>query len=122
MTQYGVRALTRAQFSFEPRAVEIGAFAVFAPHLPKRIGVAGALSAQTVASPAADGAVRPCEAVGVIRRAVVLQRALASRTQVTLVALTHATLVGPVAVATDGAVGLGFRLTLATAGKVHCNF
>ena len=33
--------------------------------------------------------------------------------------LTHATLVGPVAIATVGAVGFSLFLTVATTGKIH---
>lgn len=33
--------------------------------------------------------------------------------------LTHATLIGPIAVATDGAVGYSFCLTVAATGKIH---
>lgn len=81
--------------------------------------MAGALSAQAVASPAADWAAWLRDAVDVIRRTVVPSRALTSRAQAARVTLTHAALVGPVAVATEGTVGFGFCLTVAAAGKVH---
>lgn len=111
--------LTGAERPFEALAVEVVTLAVLSPHLAKLIRVAGALSAQTVASPAAHPAARLRDAVGVIRRTVVLHRALAPGAQATRVTLAHAALVGPVAVATEGALGFGLRLAVATAGEVH---
>lgn len=113
------RVLTGTQLSFEAQAVEVVAFAVFAPDLAELLWVAGALSAQTVASPAADRAARLRDAVDVIRRAVVPGRALTPRAQPARVTLTHATLVGPVAVATEGTVGFGVCLAVAAAGEIH---
>lgn len=112
-------ALTGTQRPLVTQAVEVVALAVFAPHLPELTGVAGALAAQTVAPAAAQRAAGLRDAVGVVRRAVVLHRALAPRAQATRVTLAHAALVGAVAVAADGAVCLGRRLAVAAAGKVQ---
>ncbi len=111
--------LTRTQSPFEAQAVEVVTFAVFAPHLTKLICMAGALSAQTVASTAADGAAWLRDAVGVIRWTVVLHWALTSWAQTAWVTLTDAALVGPIAVATEGAVGFRLCLTVTVTCKIH---
>lgn len=111
--------LTGAKQAFEAQAVEVVTLAVLPPHLTELVGVAGALSAQTVASAAADRAAGLRDAVDVIGRAVVLHRALAARAQATRVTLAHAALVRPVAGAADGAVGLGRGLAVAAAGELH---
>lgn len=111
--------LTGTQRPLVAQAVEVIAFAVFAPHLSELVCVAGALSAQAVASPAADRTLRLRDAVGVIGRTVVLHRTLAPRAQATVMTLTHAALEGAVAVAADGAVGFGPRLAVAAAGEIH---
>lgn len=64
--------LTGAKFPSEAQAVEVVTLAIFAPHLPKVVTVAGALSAQAVTSAAAHWTVCFVDAVGVIRRTVVL--------------------------------------------------
>lgn len=117
-----VHLLTGAQCSFEPQAVEIVTFAVSAPHLSKLVRVAGALSAQTVPSSVADRAPLLWDAVVIISRTVVLQGALAFWAQTTLITLTHPALVGPVAVAAEGAVGFGIGLTIAATSEFHRNF
>jgi len=99
--------LTGAQGSFEAQAVEVVTFAVLSPNLTELIRMARALSAQTHPSAAADGVPWLRYAVDIMRWIVVFHRALASRAQATLVTLTHATLVGPVAVATEDTVGDG---------------
>lgn len=114
-----MHVLTGTQRPFEAQAVEVVTFAVFAPHLTELICVAGALSTQAVPSPAADRAPGLRDAVDVIRRTVVLHGTLTSRAQTTLVTLTHAALVGPVAVAAQGAVGFGLCLTVAATGEIH---
>ncbi|KAG7220634.1 hypothetical protein INR49_017888, partial [Caranx melampygus] len=111
--------LTGAKLPFVAQAVEVVTLAVLPPHLTELAAVAGALSAQTVASAAADRAVGLRDAVDIIGRAVVLHRALASRAQATRVTLAHAALVRPVAGAAEGAVGLGHGLAVTIAGKVH---
>lgn len=111
--------LTGAELPFEAQAVEVVTLAVLPPHLTELVGVAGALSAQTVAPAAADGAVGLGDAVGVVGRAVVLHRALAAGAEATLVALAHAALVRAVAGAAERAVGLGRGLAVAAAGEVH---
>lgn len=83
--------------------------------------MAGALSAQTVAPPAAHRAPFLRDAVGVIRRSVILHRALAPRAQATRVTLAHAALVRPVPVAAEGAVGFCLRLTFAATFEIHFN-
>lgn len=114
-----MRPLTRAQGPLEAQAVEVVTLAVLPPHLAELVSVTGALSAQTVASPAARRASRLWDAVGIVGGAVVLQRALAPRTQSTLVTLANAALVGPVSVAADQTVGHRLRLAVAAAGEVH---
>lgn len=111
--------LTGTQLPLVAQAVEVVAFAVFAPHLSELVCVAGALSAQAVASAAADGTPWLRDAVGVIGRTVVLHRTLAPRAQVTGMTLTHAALEGAVAVVADGAVGFGPRLAVTAAGEIH---
>lgn len=114
--------LTGAQFASEAQAVEVVTLAILPPHLAKAITVAGALSAQAVPSPAADGIVCFVDAVGVIRWTVVLYRTLTSGAEAAGMTLTCATLVGAVTVATQGAVCLSRCLTLAATGKVHSDF
>lgn len=80
-----------------------------------------ALSTQTVASSTADWALWFPDAVGIIRWTVVFKWALTMRAQPTWVTLTNTTAEGPVAVATEGAVGLCLCLTLTTTGKIHRN-
>lgn len=63
--------LTGTHFPFEAQAVEVVTFAVFAPDLTELIRMAGALSTQTVASPAADWAPWLRDAVDIIRWTVV---------------------------------------------------
>lgn len=111
--------LTGAQCPLEAQAVEVVTFAVLSPDLTELIPMAGALSAQAVSSPAADRRPWLRDAVGVIGWTVVLHRTLAPRAQAPRVTLTHAALVGPVAVAAEGAVGFGVRLAVAAAGEVH---
>lgn len=111
--------LTGAKCPSKAQAVEVVTLAVLSPHPTKLICMAGALSTQAVASPTADRDVLLWGAVIVIGWIVVFHRALAMRAQAALVTLTHAAFVGPVAVATEGAVGLCLCFTFATTGKVH---
>lgn len=83
--------------------------------------MAGALSTQTVTSPAADRALWLRDAVDIIRWTVVPHGALASWAQTTRMTLTHAALVGPIAIVTDGAVRYSLCLTVTGTGKVHCD-
>lgn len=84
--------------------------------------MAGALAAQAVTSPTAHWTVCFLDAVGIIRWTVVLHGALTSGAQAAGMALTYATLVGAITVATQGAVGLSLRLTIAATGKIQSDF
>lgn len=116
-----VYILTGTQFAFEAQAVEVVTLAVFAPHLTKLVCVAGTLSTQTVTPSTAGWSLWLLDTVGIIGRIIVLHRTLTLLAQTTGITLTHATLIGSVAIATQRAVGLRLCLAAASTGKIQCD-